>query len=112
MTDKYENLREAYDGLIKNIVPELTAQTVDEAVQAVNTLVRLQRPVNWAVSNEPRVILGVTSDGEKAVYGEVGRLGFYIAVPFNDLRERISTLVEEGRIDCKSLDDLVDLKPK
>ncbi len=103
MADQYyDTLRERYDGLVKDVVPKLTANAVDEAVEAVNTLVHLQRPVGWAFSDEPRVVLGITSDKQIAVYGEVGRFGFYHAVPVGQLRQRISEMADK-----RLLEDLV-----
>ena len=99
MLDQYDVLRETYDSLVKTVVPTLTAETVDVAVDAVNTLVRLQRPVNWAFSEEPRVVLGMTSDKERVAYGEVTRLGFYHALPFDKLHQTVEKMVSEARTD-------------
>ena len=112
MPDEYKKLRDTYDHFVRGIVPKLTAPDVDAAVGAINTLVRLQRPEEWAFSNKPRVILGVTIDGEKAVYGEVGRFGFYHADTFNGLHERISRMVETGEISDKLLENLLALRPE
>ncbi len=108
MPDKYDALRERYDGLVKDVVPKLTAETVDEAVRAVNILVRLQRPRDWAFSEEPRAVLGMTSDGERAVYGEVTRFGFYHAVPVDELHQSVSGMVDKARTDYEKQKDNPD----
>ena len=98
MSGKYESLRDTFDGLVKLTVPNLTAETVDVAVNAVNTLVRLQTPVDEAFSDKPRVLLGLTSDGEKVVYGEVGRFGSYHAVLFDELYDRVVGMRDKAQI--------------
>ena len=108
MADQYDALRDTYDSLVKDVVPKLTAETVDEAVGAVNTLVRLQRPTNCAFSNEPRVVLGITSDGEKIAYGEVSRFGFYHAVPAAELQDRVSGMLDKAKTEYEGQKDNTD----
>ena len=97
MEDQYDALRERYDSLVKGVIPKLTAETVDEAIGAVNTLIRFQRPVSWAVSNEPGAVLGITSDGVKIAYREDSRFGFYHAVPAAELQDRVSGMLDKAR---------------
>ncbi|GEM_PF-3696788 len=97
MGDQYDTLREIYDNFVKAIVPTLTIETVDDGVDAVNMLVRLQRPVDWAFTDEPRAVLGITSDKEKVAYGEGSRFGFYHALPFGELHQRVEEMVGKAR---------------
>ena len=80
---RYENLRRQLDNIVRIITPTLDAEIIDKAVEAVNTLVSLQRSPNMAFSDQPREVLGETSDRMRIVYGEVGVLGFYHADPRN-----------------------------
>ncbi len=67
MVDQYDISRTRYDALVKDLVPKLTGEKADVAVRAINNLVYLERPEDWASADWPQAILGVTSDGEKAV---------------------------------------------
>ena len=96
MKDRYDIATAMYDRVLKSVVPRLSAETLDQAVEAVNSLVRLQRPVTWAMSDEPRVILGITSD-QTVAYGEIGTLGFYHAVPYEGLHDRLERMVASAR---------------
>lgn len=97
MSDEYNVLKERFDAFVRCVVPGLTAEKADRAVQAINGLVSLHRPYDWAFLDEPRVLLGMTSRGEMVVYGEGGRLGFYHVVPYDELHERVSSMVDRAR---------------
>jgi len=106
MKDQYEVLRERCDGLLNKAILKLTAETVDAAVERVNADVREQRPANWAISNEPEVvlvILGITSDGQKVVYRTTGRLGTYHVVSYDDLRLRVGRMVSEAQTEYNKI---------
>ena len=100
MQDQYDLLREAYDHVLQTEVPTLTAEETGIAVDAVNTLVRLQRPTAWASSDEPRVLLGISSDKERVAYGEVSSLGFYHALPYDVLYHRVKRMVNKAGVTC------------
>lgn len=106
MSNQYHILRDKYDDLVKNLVPKLTIESVDEAIKAVNLLVRLQRPADWRYINEPRIILGMTADQERVVYGEAGMFAFYHALPYKELYQKV---LSTG--DKPLLESLVSLKP-
>lgn len=100
MTDRYEALRETYDTFVRGIMPDLTAEKADLAIDHLNRIMRLQRPANWAMNDEPAVILGITSDKEKVAYGESGQLRFYHVVPYKEVFERVSRMVDKAGKDC------------
>ena len=105
MTEKsnYADLEQAYDAFVEEMVPNLRDNTVNLAVEGVNSLVSLVRPTNWArilaspdASADvvpPAKILGVTRDGEKVVYADgSGKLPFYRARPFDEVRTALTRL--------------------
>lgn len=93
MITGYERVRQRYDGILRDIVPSLTAGTIDQAVGAVNALVRLQRLGDWTGSDSPQRILGITSDREIVVYGGGGPLSFYHAEPLGSVEQRVSKML-------------------
>jgi hypothetical protein len=105
MQDEYEALRDRYDAVVKDIVPKLSREHVQTAVDAVNSLIRLHKPMNWAMSDEPRAVLGISSDKETVVYGEVGRIGMYHAVPFDKLQGRVSGMLDKAKTEYEANKD-------
>ncbi len=99
MPDRYDTLQESCDTILREILPQLTVETVDRAVEAMNNIVCSIRPANWAFCDEPAEILGITSDQERVAYRKSGRLGLYRALPFDRLHQRISGMVAEARKD-------------
>lgn len=106
--DQYEDLREMYDSLVGDIVPKLTSENVGVAIEAVNTIVRLQRPADWTFSEEPREILGITSDGKMIAYGEGTRLGFYHARPLEEVYSDVEKMVVVARKEYETEKDNPD----
>ena len=51
---RYENLRRQLDNIVRIITPTLDAEIIDKAVEAVNTLVSLQRSPNMAFSTNSK----------------------------------------------------------
>lgn len=107
--DKYDILQEKCDGVVRDMLPYVGINNVDVVIDAVNTVVRSQRPINWAFSTEPKVLLGRTSDGERYAYREVSRLGFYHAVSYGDLHETISEMLAEAEVDRQRYRDSPDV---
>ena len=99
MPDRYDTLGESCDTILREILPLLTVENVDRAVEAMNNIVCSIRPPNWAFCDEPAEILGITSDQERVAYRKSGRLGLYHALPFDKLQQRISGMVAEARKD-------------
>lgn len=95
--DEYDILRESYSNILRQLVPKLTADRLPAAVEAVNDLVRLARPANWAMSDEPSIILGITSDRKMVAYSEGGTLGFYHGQAYESLHTRITGMLEKAR---------------
>jgi len=96
MGDKYDAISGACDSLLREMAPYLTSDTVDAVVGAANAIVRSQRPRDWAFSDAPRSILGITADGEKVLYGDDGKLGYYHTETYEKLHQRVSHMVEEA----------------
>lgn len=94
---EYDALQETCDFLAMDLVPKLTGENVERAVGALNTLVGLQRPREWAHQGRIREILGITSDGEKIVYVQTGTLGLYEVSDYDTTHEMVSHMVEKAR---------------
>lgn len=95
----YDSLMGVYDRVLERAIPRLTKDTVDTLVDATNTLVRSDRPRQWAIQipELPQTIIGITSDHEKVVYRENGRFGSYRAKPFDEIHQVVSDLVGKTR---------------
>lgn len=102
MADKtdYNARQTSYDVLLKDMVPHLTKDNVGKAVDSINQLVELERPRDWAmkIPADPRVIVGITSDRELAVYGEGGNsFDLYKVKPLAELKGVVTKMVDKAK---------------
>jgi len=101
MADKYDTLQEGCDSLLTAIVPSLTKDDVGTVIKDVNTLVRHQKPPSQAFTEQPRVILGITSDQELVVYGKAGKLGSYHAKPYVEVYAIVSRMCKRAHEEAR-----------
>jgi len=114
-----------YDDQIKKMIPNLESYMIESIIRTLNRIILHHSPSDGTNSDEPRILLGITSDGKNVVYKESGIIGYYRVVPLDEMHQRVLEMVEKAKSDPprrtrhKSLnhanpllEDLVRLKPK